>query len=240
MSFGPVIDTHKLPPTEKQKITAWSFSRWQKWVTCPRSAYYAFVQRLPEPKSDAMQRGTDAHAEAASILTGEEIIPDILKPDWVGKLHAIREDSGGDIEAELQMAFTQKWEQTEWFGKAAWCRVILDGLVMRPEGADVVIHEHKTGKRRDSHYTQATLYAAAASVLAPDREVRVQFNYLDEPAASGTKVEFFPIETAAKAKVAWTTRVEPMLNDTIYPTRTGPLCRWCHYRKSNGGPCEKG
>jgi hypothetical protein len=36
----------------------------------------------------------------------------------------------------------------------------------------------------------------------------------------------------------WEDKTRPMLNDTIFAPKPGNACRWCHWKKSNGGPCK--
>lgn len=233
-----------VPEAPRPALSAWSYSRLSKYETCPRSAYYAYIMRVPEPTSEAMQRGSDAHAEAAAILTGKVCVPMVLTEDWQRAFRATREAANNDIEAELQIAFTQEWEQTGWFAKDAWCRVIFDGLIAHPAERDPVVRvlEHKTGKARPSHTEQATLYAAAVSRMLPDRNVDVVINYLDQPYGNhGSMVRHsFKADVAAGLVEQWNHRVAPMMKDNEYAPREGRHCNWCHHARSKGGACDRG
>jgi hypothetical protein len=231
-------------PEARPKIPAGSYSRLSKWEKCPLSAYYSFILKMPEPKSPQMERGTRAHADAANILTGKPIDVQTtpLSVPWIKRLGATHTAYGNDVEAELQVAFTQQWERTDWFARDAWCRVIFDALIVTP-GSGVMVQEHKTGKPRADHTVQATLYAATAQLLVPDADCyEVTINYLDNnpDGPQGVVRHHFPRDLARKQVAVWTDRVAPMLNDTDYPATPGNHCRWCAFSSKAGGPCEKG
>lgn len=251
MSWGVVVDAHKEPPPHEgnnlPRITAWSYSRYAKWVECPKSAYFKFVLKLPEPGSPQMERGIKAHEHAASIITGQQLPGGAahdtpLDMPWQRRLRNTHQTYKEDVEAELQMAFTADWKQTGWFAKDAWCRIVFDALIVEAGTGPVIVQEHKTGKPRTGHLEQATLYAAGVSVLAPGRDVEVTLNYFDIPTEKDeSRVRHnFSSVVSLQFRDAWKVRAERMLADTEFPTRVGPQCRWCHFRKSNGGPCSKG
>jgi hypothetical protein len=228
-------------PQPRPKLPAWSYSRLSKWEKCPASAYYAFILRIQEPKSEAMERGTLAHAQAAAIIMGERTPePTLLSLPWQTRLAVIGSDHKGDIEVELQAAFRADWTRTDWFARDAWCRVIFDAFAYAP-GAPIVVNEHKTGKPRAEHTAQASLYAAAASLMIPDVPVDVYINYLDlsPHTPQGRVLHKFSAEFAKKQVATWEGRVLPMMNDTDYPATPGNQCRWCSFAASKGGPCEK-
>lgn len=237
------IDLPGAPPAEPQPrpgLPAWSYSRLSKWEKCPASAYYAFILRIAEPKSEAMERGTLAHAHAAAIIMGEPSDATLISAAWRAKLLDIGASYKGDIEVELQAAFRADWSRTDWFARDAWCRVIFDAFAYTP-GNPIVVNEHKTGKPRAEHTAQASLYAAAASVMIPDVPVDVYINYLDlNPVnESGRVLHRFSAASAKKQVATWEKRVAPMMKDTDYPATPGNQCRWCSFAASKGGPCEK-
>ena len=248
MTWGIVVPTppgaEPPAPEARPLMPAWSYSRLAKWEKCPASAYYAFILKLPEPKSEAMERGTRAHADAAALLTSKEFDESTtpLSVPWMSRLVDTRNTYKNDIEAELQVAFTQDWSQTGWFARDAWCRIIFDAFIMQAGTETVLVEEHKTGKPRAEHTMQASLYAAGAHLLAPEaRVVEVTINYLDlNPTKPGGVVRHaFTHDMAKKAVVTWTERAARMMKDNEYPAVPGLHCRWCAFAKSAGGPCEK-
>ena len=233
-------------PQPLPKLPAWSYSRYAKWQKCPRSAFYAFVARRPEPQSPEMARGITAHNEAARILTGEECNPMILTRQWVDRLSQIKGMFGDNIEAELQQGFTKDWEPTGWFAKDVWCRVVFDGFAVLPtNNAAIHVYEHKTGKVRAEHIAQVGLYAVAAQAALPesgDRDVVVTLNYLDVPPDSTMSMQTYVIRAKEipTLRGMWNDRIAPMMNDTEFPATPGTHCKWCAFSKNNGGDCDRG
>ena len=44
--------------------------------------------------------------------------------------------------------------------------------------------------------------------------------------------------TGEYADAGWFAKASSaLLTDTLFAPRPGPYCRWCHFRKENGGPC---
>lgn len=230
------------------KITAWSYSRWSTYTDCPRKAKYKFVDKLPEPGSTAMDRGSAMHALTEELITGkmsgkpedqakaedfrmeftENILPNIKKDASVAK-------KGKPI-AEQEWAFTTQWTPTSWFGKDAWCRIKTD-LVFRNK-KELIIVDHKTGKRReDQHQGQLSLYALGGFIMFPEvNKINTAVWYLD---AGAPKLESsYERDELPDIQNAWLAKTRAMLNDTIFAPRPGYGCKWCFYRRSNGGPCE--
>ena len=58
-----------------QRITSWSFSRWNVYNTCPAQAKYKFIDKLPEPGSPAMDRGSAIHKGVEQYILGAAAKP---------------------------------------------------------------------------------------------------------------------------------------------------------------------
>jgi CRISPR/Cas system-associated exonuclease Cas4 (RecB family) len=134
----------------------------------------------------------------------------------------------------MQVSFTQEWEQVEWFDRRTYCRVIFDAVLK--VGDDVIVVDHKTGKKRpEEHTDQLRLYALAAFKLWPDvTKVHAQIIYVDQ--GERLKMDFHkPVEESLQEY--WDERADKLRSDDTFVPRPNPGCRWCHFRKSNGGPC---
>lgn len=232
-------------PAARPALPAWSYSRLAKWEQCPLSAYFAFVLKVPEPKSEQMLRGQRAHEDAAKVLTRKpiDIATTPLSAPWIKRLDNTRATYGDDIEVELQQGFDKGWAPIGWFDKATWLRVVFDAMIVKAGTDTVLVEEHKTGKPRAEHLSQATLYAAGAYALVPGAatyEITLNYLDLDPTGVRGVVRHSFPREQARRQIAVWTERAAHMLEDREYPPNPGVYCKWCAFRKSNKGPCSEG
>jgi RecB family exonuclease len=225
-----------------KQITAWSFSRYSDYKKCPALAKYKHIDKLKEPGSAAMDRGTAIHKLAEDYTLGKikALPPELLsfKPEFA----AVKKLKSKMVEE--QWAYKADWSPAAWNDwSGAWLRVKMDLAFIRDDNTLVVI-DHKTGKFRpeqhEAYVEQLELYAAAGFVQCPDvLAVEPRLWYIDEG------LDWPPEDTkpylakdAKKLRTTWEKRVKPMLNDTTFAPKPGDACRWCHFRRSNGGPCK--
>ena len=57
----------KVIPTVK----SWSFSRYSDYKTCPRMFKHKHLDKIAEPKNDAMARGAQVHETAEAYIKGK-------------------------------------------------------------------------------------------------------------------------------------------------------------------------
>ena len=239
--FG--IDPESPPPVDipvrlYPRQSAWSYSAVSAHSKCPQQFRFRRIDRLPEPQSEAMQRGLTKHEAVAHYLTTgdlpERSITDEYA-DWFPMLDALRERGATP---EHQVAFNRQWKQTGWYGQDVFLRVMFDAIVSAPDR--VTVYEWKTGKRYDEHLKQMRLYCFAALKMFPEvPEVECVIGYLDQgPTLTPNLVCKRTVEKDLEQEFAEFSRY--FLADDIYPAAPGMHCRWCHYRKSNAGPCAHG
>jgi RecB family exonuclease len=217
---------------QPQKITAWSFSRWQTYEECPAKAKYKFIDKLPEPSAPAMARGTVIHKLAEDYLKGtvKVIMPELKNyAEWFKELKPLKPL------VEQEWAFDDQWKTTGWFDKNTWCRVKVD--VAAKVDTTLFIIDHKTGRLNNGQPAQLDLYGTAGFLRVPGiTHVSAQFWYLDHPAAPEEKV--YEVAQLPALKKEWENNTKAMLNDTQFAPRPGNACRFCHFKKANGGPCK--
>lgn len=217
------------------KITSWSYSRWADYDNCPRKAFYKYVEKLKEPENEILLRGTAIHKKLEIYLkNGGEV------PQEASSLKSKYEELRGCKPlVEMEIAFGSKWGKASWFGKDAWCRVKMDAVVLAPETATV--YDHKTGKVRDKskYVDQLELYCLAILLAMPATEkATASLLFVDH----GKELPCDKIYDRASIpilKEGWEQRTDLMLSDTTFDTKPNSLCAFCHFRKSNGGPCEQ-
>lgn len=216
-----------------KQISAWSFSRYSTYISCPRKAKYSIIDRLKEPGSPAMDRGSAIHklAEDFSMKRLRKL------PE---ELNLFKEEftllKKQNVICEEQWAFNKEWVPCSWSDwEQAWCRVKMDCAYVDGE-SNLVIIDHKTGKIRDSHKEQLSLYALAGFLMYPDViSVVAKLWYLD---AGEEVTESWTYHQVDELKKTWGKKVKSMLGDKTFKPKPGVACRWCHFRKDNGGPCE--
>lgn len=228
-------------------ITAWSFSRWMDYHVCPAKFKFKVIDKLKEPPNAAMARGSEIHSLAENYVKGTiRTLPKELML-FKDKFKKLRGEKVKMVEE--QWAFKADWTQTSWNDwSGCWLRVKMDVAYHNVEHNALVPIDHKTGKYReeknDEYMLQLHLYGVASMYQVPTIDVvSPRLWYLDEgreypDPTEEEELEFFPKEKALMRK-AWEDRVKPMFMDrTFKPKPSDRACRFCHFRKSNGGPCK--
>ncbi len=228
-------------------LTSWSFSRYSKYTSCPAQFKFNVLMKLPEPKSEALDRGAKVHDDITAFLKGlVRATPKDLKKfeDLARDIKLKAKKTPDKVIIEEDWALRVDWTKTrwdDWIG--CWLRAKVDAAYFVTND-ELAVVDWKTGKyrpdRNQEYLEQLELYAAIALTLfsdIKDLKVSPRLVYLDtgdvHPAPKiYTSVDMKPLQKT------WEKRVAPMFKDKTFKPKPGNACRWCHYRKSNGGPCE--
>lgn len=235
----------RYPP---KQITAWSFSRYSVYDMCPAKAKFNFLDKIPEPPNEAMARGDAIHKQAEAYVKGEgRTVPADLKKvaDQLKPLREMYKKKPDQIVVETTWAFRQDWSRTTW-NDWAGCRVrIKVDVCFFPEAKTLKIRDWKTGKFRpeknEEYMKQLELYALGGfKHYGPEVErVIPELVYTDlgtvYPDANHPG---FTTADVPKLEKTWAHRTKAMLADKTFKPKPSNLCRWCHYRKENNGPCS--
>lgn len=232
MAIRKTATTKLLPP-----IKAWSYSRLSTFLECPAKFKFKNIDKLQEPQSPALERGDLIHKMAEKYVRTGGKIPEELSL-FASEFDELRQSKPL---LELQSAFTSDWKQTEWFGKDAWCRVIID--CFRPaeeKGGTARVIDYKTGKIRGEYREQLELYALAGFILDPlAGQVSSELWFLDHGEIVDGSDEPFTRKDLPSLKRKWSAAPKRLLSETRFdPTPSLTACKYCHFKKSNGGPCE--
>lgn len=213
---------------------AWSYSAYGVYKQCPLKYKLTKIDKLPEPKGPALERGIEIHAKAEKFLKNGGPIPrelSLFRDDfkWLYERGAAPEERWG---------FTSQWTPIGFFAKNVWLRLVVDTIVINTQGTHALIVDFKTGKMRPGYDEQLELYVSAAFKFFPALEtISTELWYLDSGDCIGRDSEYTP-KDADKFRKEWIKRIKPMQNDTRFDAKPNEWCRYCHFRKSNGGPCK--
>lgn len=218
-------------PGPIRMISQWSYSRLSDWENCPLKAKFKHVDKMREPGSAAMDRGSLIHTLAEKYVKGEiKIIP----PEIAAFQEEFAELKKSNPVCESEWGFTKEWKPTGYFGSDVWLRVKTDVFSVKKNHGRII--DHKTGQEKEAHDQQLSLYGTSLLIQQPKVEVvSTELWYLDQ----GTKrsVEFTRDQLPEMIE-HWNERVRPMLEDKSFVATPNRLCNWCFFRKSNGGPCQ--
>lgn len=216
-------------------IKAWSFSAWKGWKQCAFQFKMRRVLKLKEPVSPILERGSEVHDEAAAYLLGKaKKLPTSLKQFTT----AYEELRAKKPEVEMRLAFDKSWKPVDdFFGPTVWMRCVIDALVI--EGAHATVVDHKTSKPKEIFEEQLELNAISVFLRWPKvKTVSTELWYVDHGIVMPIPRVTYQRKDLASHKAKWKKRVTPMLNDKSFRPNPSYLCRYCHFRKDNDGPCE--
>lgn len=212
-----------------------SFSQWENYQQCPARWKFKSVMRLPTtPAGPAAQRGTDIHKTVEEYINGGQ--PTILHPaigaDYLEVFDKFRVWPNGDrwTERKLRLGRDFKW------GHEADEYVIMVFDVVGFKDKVVEVGEWKSGKPKDTHKDQRSLYALGALQWWQAEKAVVTTYYLEDT----EKPQRLTASATAVPKLIkiWDDRFTQMEKDKICAPRPGFYCRWCDFANSKGGPCQ--
>ena len=236
----------------QRMFTSWSFSRLNDYRQCPAKAKYKHLLKLPEPSNKAMERGNAIHKVAENYIKGllPPKMPDELSKfaDLFKTLRAKYKKKIPAMHVEGSLAFTRAWDETRWDDwDNCWLRIKVD-CADHETLTTLDVYDWKTGKvstsRQEEYVEQLELYALGGLLAFKHiKTVKPKLVYLDHKvvyptAPADVKKLTFTRKDIPMLTKTWITRTDAMFNDEVFAPRPSDQCRWCHYRKSNGGPCQ--
>jgi hypothetical protein len=231
---------------EPQKIKAWSPSRLGAYEKCARLAKYKFIDKLEEPPSEHLDRGTAVHKSIEGYVKGYPNVT--LHPTICMQVRPLIDEVRnlylqGAAKVEEELAFTKDWKPTGWFAGDAWYRIKMDVCIVRDRKMRII--DWKTGKYSDKkaleyneslrQYAMAGLTLDRADYVAPELVFTDNLKTWPGP----DKAYILEQKDAAGLRAQYEKRALPMLNDTTFaPNPSVDNCKFCPFTRSKGGPCE--
>jgi len=210
----------------------WSFSQWETYNSCPAKWKFKSVLKLPGlPPGPAAARGKLIHGTVEGYIKGADatVLHEAIKPKYIPVFDEFRGNPTTLCEDDTKRTLTSIVPGTA---------VITIFDVSREAGSALVVGEWKSGKPKDTHPDQRSLYALSALTLPGIESAKVTTYYLEDTAPPAETV--MSKETAESDRVVWVKRVEQMQTDEYCAPKPALHCNWCDYSKKKGGPCVFG
>lgn len=206
-------------------------------MDCPFQYKCDYIDGLDDGgPGPSAERGTRLHKNAEDYIKSTELV--VLEKDMV------------PLGPELERMKQNGWLSEEvWLAGRDWLPVVADEdawiksiIDLHHVDQDILeIVDLKSGKRYPDHADQLQIYALLGLKRFPGiRRVDVAAWYVDEKGAWGHRESYMPQMFDYYAE-RWNTLAARMFADTTFtPTPSKNACKWCHFKKSKGGPCEEG
>lgn len=211
---------------------AWSHSKLRDFETCKAQFKRRHLEKLPEPKSDALEWGSEVHEAIEAWLNNwkkdvhEGFEPMLAELTKLKKLRPM---------TETMWAHRKDWHPlADAFDRAAWARGKLDAILVGD--GEVHVFDWKTGRPKEASQDQVRFYAALALMRYPEAaKVTTELWYVEHDKIVPGTVERSDL---AGIKKEFTRRATRIYNESRWPEEPGMHCRWCPFRRSAGGPCS--
>ena len=208
-----------------------SYSAIKLYEQCPLKYKFNRIDKLPEPSGDAASRGTLIHAELEHLINGElQLMTNDVK-HMRPKIDAWRDSKA---KPEMQFSVNGQWLAVEYGNPTAMLRGVIDLYI--EDGNIATVIDFKTGKDRD-YSDQVTVYAAVILASKPHIDkVKIAIEFVD--LKKTTEYATITRDQLEELKASIARRMYIIGNDQIFAPNPSFLCRFCHYRNDNGGPCR--
>lgn len=221
-------------------IKSASYSKLLDFEQCKYRAKLKHIDRIPEEKSEAADRGTRIHTAAEHFVLGKikQLPAELIK--FEAEFNALRTRyKTKQASFEGEWGFNKDWQPCDW--KHAWLRMKLDAMVHLSKSHGLVI-DYKTGKlfgNEIKHGEQVQLYAIAALLLHEElTTITVELWYLD---IDDLVTRTFTRNEALRYLQPFEKRLLRMTTATEFPPNPNIFsCKWCPYGPAKGGQCTHG
>jgi CRISPR/Cas system-associated exonuclease Cas4 (RecB family) len=209
---------------------SFSHSSISLYEQCPFKYKLTRIDKLQDVSGDAAERGKLLHTEFEQAILALPLL-DVSREYWYDYVMVLK---GKKAVPEMQFAITEDWVACDFNDANAWIRGIFDAVYFEDNKAHVL--DWKSGKERE-YGSQLKLYAAILLALYPSiTHVTKEICYIDK----NKRVSYGETsrEELPTLKEWVQSRVSKINADKIYAPNPSWLCKWCTFRKDNGGPCQ--
>jgi hypothetical protein len=208
------------------------FSKLDAYRTCPQKFKFAFIDKLPQPGSPAMDRGAAVHDDAEAYLRGWITALSAPLSDWQEEFDDLR---AKNCLPEQAWGFDKNWNKLpNWLHPDTWLRAKSDAHYI--QGDTLIIIDFKTGKYRVPSIEQIELYAICGSAVYPEvSQITAEFWFVD---ADNTYAKQYTAAHLKELRKKYETYFAPIYTDEQWRPAPSRECKWCAYSKSKDGPCQ--
>ncbi len=218
---------------------SWSYSKLLDFEQCKYRYKLKHVDRVPEEKHPAADRGTAVHQMAEDFVTGKlrSLPSELLKfdDDFLALRQRMKE---GHVSLEGEWGFDKDWLPTAY--RTAWLRMKADAVCFNANKTEAIVIDYKTGQKFGNeikHGEQVQLYALATAIREPTvQKLTVELWYLDKDELTTV---YYPRDHAVSFIKGFHKRA--MKIETAKSFEPNPnihTCKYCPYSAAKGGQCE--
>jgi len=217
-----------------KRPTHWSWSALDCHEQCPRRWRHKYIDKLPEPKSAPLIRGSRVHDALEIAVTTTDAVAEEAAP-WLNNRVDVYRSWG--VEAEVSIFVDRNWDRVpadpdRFIPVGCYTMAKLDIFSEK----DGFFGDWKTGKiYPEKHVAQGELYALVLASVTGRKTWDFDAIYVDQ----GETVPYqFDFDDIGAAQRRWDKRAAPLFEDTVWPKKPSRLCGWCPFFQKNGGPCD--
>lgn len=208
-----------------------SYSAIKTYDQCPAKYKFGRIDGLKEPSGPAADRGKLIHAEIEAVLKGEL---ELVCEELVYLLPQMDRWREQNARSEMEFAVDDMWNPVEFNDPSAIFRGVIDLYI--EQGNRAIVLDFKTGKERD-YLDQVRVYATVILATKPHiHEVLPVIEFIDSQKTQEYSVIYGRDIEYLKSDIRG--RINIISHDKFFTANPSGLCKFCHFRKDNGGPCK--
>ncbi len=225
---------------------SWSYSKLIDFEQCKLRYKLKHIDRVPEEKHEAADRGTAIHTLAENFVIGKikSLPTELLK--FSDDFLALRaRHNEGLVSNEGEWGFDKHWIPTNY--KTAWLRMKADSVYFNRVGkpTEAVVIDYKTGKKWGNelkHGEQTQLYSLATALRNPTvKTIVAELWYLDKDDLTTVTYNREQALGLLKPFDKRAARIDKAHSTGVFePNPNEYTCQWCSYGPNKGKQCPHG
>lgn len=215
-----------------------SYSALDTFESCAAKYNFKYNLKLPDASGPAADRGTRLHTKLEDHLIRDAKLDTMFaaKPALASHIAEIKAHNGKTLQCEQRWMVRRDWARTT--DKAEqWVVAKLD-YFYQPSPTVAVVGDWKSGRVYPKHVRQTRMYAAMAWAQVPALQtVHTELVYLD---ARQIRDDTYQAAQLPGIQKEFNDAFGIVERATKFPASPSPLCAWCNYSQTKGGPCKAG